>query len=326
MNVLAGDIGGTNIRMGIFAEEGADLRILAECRFPSRLHGEFSALTRDFLRRQNLPIGCACFGVAGPVRDGRAVFTNLDWRLEEKGLAAEIGVPRVLLLNDVQALALEAPLLAETDLQTLQGGSPSAEGAAVIVAPGTGLGEAFLTFHEGNHTSHASEGGHADFAPGNPLEAELQVFVRKEMGHASIESLCSGPGIARIYRFLRDCKGRKESTSLREKMDRERDAVPMITAAAIEGDDLCREALEIFADVLAREAGNQALRFLAFGGVYIGGGIAPRIPAFLETERFRRSFSDKGSFSKLLEQMPLKVILHPAAALRGAARFAFREG
>jgi len=326
MNVLAGDIGGTNIRMGIFAEEGADLRILAECRFPSRRHGEFAALTGDFLRQQNLPIGCACFGVAGPVRDGRAVFTNLDWKLDEKGLAAEIGLPRVLLLNDVQALALEAPLLAETDLRTLHEGCPSAEGTAVVVAPGTGLGEAFLTFHEGKHTSHASEGGHADFAPGNPLEEELQVFVRKEMGRASVESLCSGPGIARIYRFLRDCKGRKESEPLREKMDRERDAVPMITAAASEGDTLCREAMEIFADVLAREAGNQALRFLAFGGVYIGGGIAPRIPAFLETERFRMSFSDKGRFSKLLEQMPLKVILHPAAALRGAARFAFREG
>jgi len=326
MNVLAGDIGGTNIRMGIFAEEGAHLRILAEWRFPSRLHGEFAALTRDFLRRQNLPIRCACFGVAGPVRGGRAVFTNLDWQLEEKGLAAEIGVPRVLLLNDVQALALEAPILAETDLRTVHGGFPSAGGTAVIVAPGTGLGEAFLTFHEGTYASHASEGGHADFAPGNPLEEELQVFVRKEMGRASIESLCSGPGIARIYRFLRDCKGKRESASLREKMNQGRDAVPLITAAASEGDILCREALEIFADILAREAGNQALRFLAFGGIYLGGGIAPRMQAFLETERFRRSFSDKGSFSKLLEQMPLKVILHPAAALRGAARFAFREG
>lgn len=145
------------------------------------------------------------------------------------------------------------------------------------------------------------------------------------MGRTSTESLCSGPGVARIYRFLRDCRGGKESPSLREKMDQARDAVPLIAAAAREGDALSRECLEIFADVLAREAGNQALRFLAFGGVYIGGGIAPRIPAFLETERFRNSFRDKGRFSKLLEQIPLKVILHPAAALRGAARYAFRE-
>lgn len=325
MNVLAGDIGGTNIRMGIFAEEGADLRILAEWRFPSRLHGQFAVLTRDFLRQRGIPVGCACFGVAGPVRDGRVVFTNLDWQLDEKDLAAEVDLPRVVLLNDVQALALEAPLLAETDLRTLQRGRPSVEGAAVVVAPGTGLGEAFLTFSGGIVTGHASEGGHADFAPGSPLEADLQAFVRREAGRASVESLCSGPGIARIYRFLRDCGGRREAAPLRERMDRGGDAVPLIVSAAREGDALSRETLEVFADLLAREAGNQALRFLAFGGVYLGGGIAPRILTFLETERFRESFLDKGNFSKLLEQMPLKVILHPAAALRGAARFAFRQ-
>ncbi len=212
------------------------------------------------------------------------------------------------------------PLLEPAELHTLSPGEPAAGSAIAVIAPGTGLGEAFLTWDGGCYREHASEGGHADFAPTNPLETDLLRELRKETDHVSYEAVCSGPGLGRLYRFLRDRRAEEEPSWLADRLAKAADAAPVIVGAALmEKDHLCIRTVRLFVSILGAEAGNLALKTLAAGGVYLGGGIAPRIIPFLDEGPFLAAFRRKGKMADLLFRMPVHVIIEPRAALIGAA-------
>lgn len=320
--LLAGDIGGTKSRLAIFADGADPRRPLVEEVLPSGRFSGIGALIRAFLKRTDQSADRACFAIAGPVVDGRATATNLPWIADAEEIRREFGFRSVRLLNDLAATVRAVPLLEPGELRTLSPGEPAADGVIAMIAPGTGLGEAFLTREEGRWLEHASEGGHADFAPGDALEEELLQELRKEFDHVSYERVCSGPGILRIYRFLRERGSREEPAGLAAKLAAAADPVQAIVEQALaEKSGICGRAVGLFCSILGAEAGNLALKTLSTGGVYIGGGIAPRLLPFLEDESFLAAFRRKGRMAGLLTRMPLHVILEPRAALIGAASF-----
>jgi glucokinase len=318
--LLAGDIGGTKSRLAIFANDADPRNPLAEEVLPSGRFPGMEALIRAFLNRTNRIADRACFAIAGPVINGRAAVTNLPWIAEAETIRRQFGFQSVRLLNDVAATARAVPLLEARELHTLCPGEPDADGVIAVIAPGTGLGEAFLTRDGTRRREHASEGGHADFAPQTPLEIDLLRALGKGGDHVSCEAVCSGPGLGRIYRFLRDRKPEEEPVWLGKCLAEAADPAPVIVDAALtEKVDLCVRTVRLFAAILGAEAGNLALKTLATGGVYIGGGIAPRILPFLEEGTFLAAFQWKGRMADLLFRMPVHVILEPRAALIGAA-------
>lgn len=320
--LLAGDIGGTKSRLAIFAD-GADPRQpLVEEVLPSGSYAGIGELIRAFLKRTGRSADRACFAIAGPVAGGRATATNLHWIADAEAIQSEFGFRSVHLLNDLAATVRAVPLLESRELRTLCPGEPAADGVIAMIAPGTGLGEAFLTREGGRRREHASEGGHADFAAGDTLEEELLRELRKEFDHVSYERICSGPGIMRIYRFLRGRSRSEEPAGFAAKLTAAADPVQVIVEEALaETGGTCGRAVRLFCSILGAEAGNLALKTLSTGGVYIGGGIAPRLLPFLEEEAFLSAFRRKGRMAGILSRMPLHVILEPRAALIGAASF-----
>ncbi len=262
----------------------------------------------------------ASFGVAGPVVAGRATITNLPWVMDEEQLQAALHLSSVCLLNDLSAIAHAVPFLELADLHTLNEGQPAPEGNIAVVAPGTGLGEAFLTWDGSRYRPHASEGGHADFAPTSPLETELLRYLQDRFEHVSYERVCSGRGLPNIYAFLKDNGYADEPTWLAEELAAADDPTPVIVNTALAREcELCVATLDTFVSILGAEAGNLALKVLASGGVYLSGGIPPRILPALEQERFMEAFRSKGRMSDLLARFPVHVILNPRVALLGAA-------
>ena len=320
--LLAGDIGGTKSRLAIFAD-GADPRQpLAEEVLSSGQFSGIEALIRAFLKRTNRSADRACFAIAGPVIKGRAAVTNLPWIAEAEAIRREFGFRSVCLLNDLAATVRAVPLLEPRELHTLSQGEPAAQGVIAVIAPGTGLGGAFLTREGTRPMEHASEGGHADFAAGNPLEEDLLRELRKEFDHVSYERVCSGPGLWRIYRFLRERRTAAEPARLAARLAAAADPVQVLVEAALtEKTGICVQTVSLFCSILGAEAGNLALKTLATGGVYIGGGIAPRLLPFLDEGPFLTAFRRKGRMADLLFRMPVHVILEPRAALIGAASF-----
>lgn len=324
--LLAGDIGGTKSRLAIFADGADPRRPLAEEVLPSGRFSGIGALIRAFLERTNRSADRACFAIAGPVIAGRATATNLPWIVEAEAIRREFDFRSVRLLNDLAATVRAVPLLEPGELRTLCPGEPAADGIIAVIAPGTGLGEAFLT-REGEGEGawwleHASEGGHADFAAGSTLETDLLRGLRKEFDHVSYERVCSGPGILRLYRFLRERSRAEEPAGFAAKLAAAADPVQVIVDGALaEKSAICVRAVRLFCSILGAEAGNLALKTLSTGGVYIGGGIAPRLLPFLEEESFLTAFRRKGRMTDLLSRMPVHVILEPRAALIGAASF-----
>ncbi|MHB9098712.1 MAG: glucokinase [Syntrophales bacterium] len=322
--LLVGDIGGTKSRLAIVAD-GADPRaLLAEELLPSGSFGGIEALIRAFLERSACSAQRACLAVAGPVIDGRAALPNLPWVADAERIRRAFGFRSVRLLNDLAATARAVPLLEPAELHTLAAGERSAAGVIAVIAPGTGLGEAFLTWDGARFREHASEGGHADFAPGGPLEMELLRELQKEADHVSYEALCSGPGLGRIYRFLRRFpreKGAEEEPAwLAQRLSEAADPAPVIVEAALAGTSaLCARTVRLFVSLLGAEAGNLALKTFAAGGVYLGGGIVPRIVPFLDEGGFLAAFRRKGRMADLLFRIPVHAILTPRAALIGAA-------
>ena len=321
--LLAGDIGGTKSRLAIVADGGSPRALLAEEILPSGGFSGVEALIRAFLKRSDCLPQDACLAVPGPVINGRAAVTNLPWIADVEQIRRTFGFRSVCLLNDLAATARAVPLLEPAELHTLAPGEPAAGGAIAVIAPGTGLGEAFLTWDGGRFREHASEGGHADFGPGSPLEMELLRELRKEDDHVSYELLCSGPGIGRIYRFLRrfprERTAEEEPARLAARLAEAADPAPVIVDAALAGtSDLCVRTVRLFVSLLGAEAGNLALKTLATGGVYLGGGIVPRIIPFLEEGGFLAAFRRKGRMAGLLARMPVHAILTPRAALIGA--------
>jgi glucokinase len=328
ITVLAGDVGGTKTSLAVFSSEGGPNEPLAEGAFPSGDYPGLEELVSEFLSRSGIQPDLGCFGVAGPVVNGRARITNLPWVLDENRLAAALGLSSVRLLNDLLASASALPLLGPRDLETLSEGRPAPEGAIALVAPGTGLGEAFLVWDGKRYRAYPSEGGHADFAPANELEAGLLRHLRGRFGHVSAERVCSGSGIPDIYAYLREIGHAEEPEWLAERLAAAGDPVPVVVAAALDGRrpcPLCRATLDLFVSVLGAEAGNMALKVMATAGVYLGGGIPPRIVSLLQGGTFLEAFRRKGRMSGLMEAIPVRVILNPKAALLGAASHAMAE-
>ncbi|MBI4636431.1 MAG: glucokinase [Candidatus Rokubacteria bacterium] len=317
--ILAGDVGGTKTALGLFADEPAGPRLLRGATLPSREFGSLEAAIRRFLDDEAPgEVGAACFGVAGPVVDGRCVTTNLPWELDEGHLAKAIPARRVKLVNDLEAGALGVLGLPASDLETIQRG-PARAGNKVVIAAGTGLGEAICVWDGVRYAVIASEGGHADFAPRGDLEIELLRFLAAELGHVSWERVLSGPGLHNVYRFLRDTGRAAEPPWLRERLAAGDPGVVITEVGLAGGDPLCAGALDLFVSLYGAEAGNLALKALAVGGVILAGGIAPKIRAKLAGETFVRAFRDKGRFATLMSRIPVHVALDPAAPLLGAA-------
>jgi glucokinase len=322
--ILAGDIGGTKTVIGLFEQAGGRLQAVREETFPSKSHASLEAILDRFLgggSRQALR--SACFGVAGPVIEGRSKTTNLPWELDEPTLEKALQVPRVKLLNDLEAAAYGMLHLDPTDLCVLQPGLKR-QGNITVIAAGTGLGQAILYWDGAHHHPIASEGGHADFAPRTDLEVDLLNYLRREFGHVSCERLLSGPGLFNIYRFLRDSGDATEPEWLRQRIA-QGDPGAVISQIGLAGEHpLCTRALDLFCSVYGAEAGNLALKALSVGGVYIGGGIAPKILPRLQDGAFIRAFTDKGRLSDLMRSIEVKVALNPRAPLIGAAHYTLR--
>lgn len=327
-NLLAGDIGGTKTTLAIFSSARGYHTPLVEKTFPSVQYDSLEEIIRHFRATVDIPASRACFGVAGPVVAGKATITNLSWRMSETALAATCGLTRVFLLNDLVAIANAIPVLNADDTLTLNAGERVSGGAIAVIAPGTGLGEAYLTWNGTTYHAYASEGGHTDFAPTNDEEMALLRYLRRKFRRVSYERVCSGIGLPNIYAFLKETGVAPEPAWLAERIATADDPNPIIVQTALEQPDdcpLCAKTLALFVSILGAEAGNLALKVLAAGGVYLGGGIPPRILPLLQTEIFRTAFCNKGRFSEMLSTFPVHVILNPKAALYGAARYGFEH-
>jgi len=320
--LLAGDIGGTKTNLGIYSIEKGPREPLIEATLPSSEYPSLEALVKEFLSRTEFSVDSASFGIAGPVVKGKVKTTNLPWIIDEKKLGKELGLRSVHLVNDLEAIAYGVPLLEVADLHTLNEGVKAAGGPVAVIAPGTGLGEAFLIWDGNRCRAHASEGGHADFGPTGPMEIDLLQYLCKKFKHVSYERICSGHGLPNIYAFLRDRGYAIEPAWLADQLNSADDPTPVIVNAALDTEntcELCRTTLHVFVSVLGAEAGNLALKVLATGGVYLGGGIPPRIIPALENKVFLESFTQKGRFSDLVTRIPVHVIMNPKIALIGAA-------
>jgi glucokinase len=328
--LIAGDIGGTKTLLALYTPEAGARAPLVEREYQSAAFADLRDMVRAFLAETGRTAEVACFDVAGPVLAGRARLTNLPWVLDEEGLRRDLGLRRVMLLNDLKAIAYAVPRLRPDELHVLNAGRPEPHGPLAVVAPGTGLGEAFLIWSGSEYVACSSEGGHADFAPGNAQQAELWRYLSKRYGHVAYERVCSGSGIPNIYDFLRDAGEAAEAPGFAARLAGATDRTPLIVQAGMTdpvGNPLCAAALDIFVSVLGAEAGNMALKVMATGGVYLAGGMPPRVLERLGEGRFMRPFAAKGRLSEVLQAIPVNVVI-ARAALIGAALYGldrFRE-
>ncbi len=316
--LIAGDIGGTSARLVLVSRKGGARKIIARHEVRS---GDFTGLTpivEAFLAANKARATAACFGVPGPVIDGRAHLTNLPWELDEAGLRKSLKLERVDLLNDLQAIAHAVPQLLPTEMLEINPGKAVKNGAIAVLAPGTGLGEAFLVWDGARYVPCPSEGGHADFAPANHVQAGLWRFLTDRFGHASYERVCAGSGVPNVYDYLRSLDPASESPGFAAALQSAPDRTPLIMEAALdktEQNPLAAATLRIMVDVWGAEAGNLALKVMAMGGVYLGGGMPVRVLPQLQDGAFMRAFSDKGRFAALLGNVPVRVITVNAALL-----------
>jgi glucokinase len=320
--LLTGDIGGTKTTLALLKND-ADIRTSERKEsYPSREFDSFISILDQFLGKNPPSISKAVFGIAGPVSDRKVTTTNLPWEIDARGLESNFGFEQAHLINDLMAIASAVPHLEKAELKTVKQGSPSREGAIAVIAPGTGLGEAFLTWDGDHYRAHASEGGHSDFAPTSAIQIKLLEFMLEKKEHVSYEQVCSGIGIPHIYAFLKEQNIAEEPDWLTELLALARDPNPIIIGAALDKQrvcKLCEETLRIFASILAAESANLALKLYATGGVFLAGGIPPKILPALESASFLRSFMKKGRMNTMLDQIPIHVVLNPEAALLGAA-------
>lgn len=322
--LLAGDIGGTKTNLAIIDPAGGVGKTVAEATFPSGRYPSLESIVQQFLNQTGIEVHRASFGVAGPVVGGRATITNLPWVMDEHNLQRAFDLEAVYLLNDLVSIAYAVPHLEGRDLHVLNEGRPEPGGAIAVLAPGTGLGEAFLTWEGTRFSAHPSEGGHADFAPTNKLQIKLLRYLHDRFDHVSYERICSGMGLPNIYRFFKDTGAYEEPDWLAERLALASDPTPVIVTAAFDEErpcPLCQATLEMFVAILGAEAGNLALKVLSTGGVYLAGGIPPRILPALEKESFMDAFLRKGRLSHLLAPMPVRVVLNSRAALLGAVHY-----
>jgi glucokinase len=321
--ILAGDIGGTHARLAFFRVDSGRLVRGPLSIYPTREHPSLESVVRIFIDQNRLSPLAACFGIAGPVRDGRARMANLDWTVDSSSLAREIKIAHVGLINDLEANAWGIAALDPRDFETLNAGAPGARGNAGVISAGTGLGQAGLFFDGRVHRPFPSEGGHTDFAPIDALQTEMLTYLRRDFPHVSVERVLSGSGLHHIYRFLRDTGRGDEPSALHDEIAAAADpSIPVWRAAIGAECALASAALEMFVQAYGAEAGNLALKLMATGGIYLGGGLAPRIIEPLKKPGFMAAFTAKGRMKEILAAIPVRVILNDEAALIGAARAA----
>ncbi|MCZ6696631.1 MAG: glucokinase, partial [Acidobacteria bacterium] len=300
---------------------GDHLKTIEERDYTTRESRDLEGIVRHFLDEVDAPaIISACFGIAGPVREGVVRTTNLPWIIDAAKMSRDLSIRSVLLINDLEATAFGIEELAEGDLAMLAPGDPAASGNAAVIAAGTGLGEAGIYWDGNQRRPFGTEGGHSSFAPSGEMEIDLLRHLTEQFGHVSWERVLSGPGLHNIYMFLRDTGRGEESEWLAAEM-RDGDPAATISRAALEGrSSLCTLALDLFVSLYGSEAGNVALKTMATGGLYVGGGIAPKIIDKLKGPAFMKAFVGKGRFQAFLEAIPVRVILNDRTALLGAAR------
>jgi glucokinase len=324
--LFVADVGGTTTRLALVSSTSEAPETIVQQDFPSGNYNGFDALIDEFKAKDAWRIERGVFAVAGPVVAGHAELTNLGWSLDESSLRESLGAKSIRLLNDLEALAYAIPHLPGAALHTLQAVVPQVGGAKVVIAPGTGLGEAFLVWDGTRYRSYPSEGGHADFAPVGPLQVELLEWLYKRFEHVSYERVCSGRGLPNLYAFLKQQVVAPEEEWLGAQLAAADDATAVIVDAALNQQRrsaLCVATLELFAAILAAEAGNAALRLMATGGVYLAGGMARRALPFLRADAFLTAYRRKGRLTELLQRrIPLHVITNPDAALLGAIHYA----
>jgi len=321
--VLAGDIGGTKTNLALFSVRDEKLHAESIRTFPSKQYSGLLPVLQDFLAGDHPKIDAACLGIAGPVVDGKVKTPNLPWMIDTAELRRAVKLDAVWLLNDLEAAAYGIFTLGEEEFYTLNQGTVHQSGNKALIAAGTGLGQAFLYDDGRRFRPLASEGGHGDFAPRNELEIELLRHLIGRFHHVSYERVVSGPGLFNIYRFFKEGRGLAEPKWLTERLAAADDTSAVVSQAGLAGEaEICVKTLDLFASVYGAEAGNLALRAKSVRGLYIGGGIAPKLLAKLKDGVFMRAFVDKGRYADLLASIPVQVVLNEQSALRGAAHYA----
>ena len=324
--ILAGDIGGTNARLAYFQPQNGRFQLVSERVFPSREHGGLGEIVTQFLDESGTRPEAACFGIAGPVRNGRVETSNLPWVIEQSTLANQIHLAATLLINDLEASAWGIGALGTEDLVTLNPGAGSVAGNQAVIAPGTGLGEAGLFWDGSRHHVFACEGGHTDFAPQGELQVELLHFLVERFGHVSYERILSGPGLVNVYEFLCANGCGKQSAELAAAVQHG-DPAAAISRAALSGNDaLAEKALDLWITVYGAETSNLGLKIMSTGGLFLAGGISPKILPKLKGSTFMEAFLDKGRMRPLVAAMPVHVVTNEKAGLLGAARCAAVRG
>ena len=325
--ILAGDVGGTKVHLALYNFEGGLLHWVRDQKFPAAEYSSLDLVVREFLGdegNRKKEIVAACFGCPGPVRDGRLKLTNLPWTLDSRELSKSLGIEHIFLINDLEANGYGIPELAPDSIFTLQPADAGAIGHRGLIAAGTGLGEAVLIWDgKSRHTPIPSEGGHCDFAARTDQEVALLQYLRRTLkGRVSFERVVSGIGLRNIYSFLKDEVRMEEPSWLRERLEVEDPNAVIGTCAEDGSSELCHATMQLFAAAYGAETGNIALKVLATGGMYLGGGIAPKILKTLQSGAFLEAFVDKGRLRPLLEAIPVRVILDDTCALLGAAAYA----
>lgn len=323
MIILAGDIGGTKANLALYEKEAEKLSLIEEGRFPSVDYESLEALVQDFLKGRTDEPRAVCFGIPGPVIDGTSRTTNLPWLVSAGSLAHLLKIERAFVINDLEATGYGLAALDSGQLKALNPVEPEADGNRALLAAGTGLGQAALIYDGARYQVMPSEGGHADFAPRNELEIELLRYLLTLHRRVSYERVLSGPGLVNVYNFLKTSGRAAEPAWLAEALLASDDEAQTISEAALEERaEICVRALDIFASVYGAQAGNLALAYKATGGIYLGGGIAPKIAVKLADGAFLAAYKDKGRLSPLVEAVPVHIIMNPKTALLGAAHYA----
>ena len=320
--ILAGDVGGTKVHLALYDFTDGNLKHTTDKQYPARNYSGLEEIVKEFLGTNK--VTAACFGVPGPVRAGRLRLTNLPWTLDSAELCESLGIRHVFLINDLEANGYGVAELSQEQIYSLSEGDAGQIGNRALIAAGTGLGEGLLAWNGRMHVPYPSEGGHTDFAPRTEEEIELLRFLkRKYNGRVSYERVVSGMGITNVYEFLRDDHGMEEPKWLADEIAAAHDPNSVITQMALSAkSEICSRALDIVVSAYGAEAGNLALKVLSVGGLYVGGGIAPRILEKLKDGTFMKAFTDKGRLSQLLINMPVRIILDSRAALLGAGAYA----
>src|SRR5262249_55725575 len=321
--LIAGDIGGTKTDLAIYSPESGPHVPLAQTEVHSADYPSLQAMVKEFLNNTKMSVDVASFDVAGPVINGRVKTTNLPWVMDENTLAKELNLKAAHLINDLEAVARAVPALRAEDLITINKGEPVANGPIAIIAPGTGLGESFLTWEDSQYVAHGSEGGHSDFAPTDERQIRLLQYLLPRFGHVGFERVCSGIGVPNIYEYLRDVEKIPERPEVQQAIAAAKDHTKAIMDGAFDPRDpcgLCRAAVDTLGCILGCEAGNLALKVLATGGLCLAGGVALHMVEKLKEPRFMETFARKGRFHDLMRQVPVHVIT-ARAALVGAAAY-----